>query len=218
MSNIKTFVLDTNVLLHSARSLEAFADNRVVIPMTVIEELDKFKNNQDELGRNSRQVVRSLDSLRKKGNLSEGVKLDNGPGGTPCGTVQVVTGEDFSKVPRNMDMHIPDNRIILRAHDTMMRLAVVMRRRRTALAVLRALFQRFDAQDPSVGGLPAAGVFTRFAGMFRTRCAAGIPFGDDPENFAVGHDGLAWFFLRSAVRAFGPGRRFRLWPDSSCIR
>ena len=43
MSKIKTFVLDTNVLLHSARSLEGFADNRVVIPMTVIEELDKFK-------------------------------------------------------------------------------------------------------------------------------------------------------------------------------
>lgn len=112
MAKIKTFVLDTNVLLHSARSLEGFSDNRVVIPMTVIEELDKFKKNQDELGRNSRQVVRSLDNLRKKGNLSEGVQLDNGPGGTPCGIVQVVTGEDFYKVPRNMDMHIPDNRII----------------------------------------------------------------------------------------------------------
>ena len=112
MEKIKTFVLDTNVLLHSARSLEAFADNRVVIPMTVIEELDKFKKNQDELGRNSRQVVRMLDSLRKKGNLSEGVRINNGPGETPCGIVQVATGEDFYKVPRNMDMHIPDNRII----------------------------------------------------------------------------------------------------------
>ena len=112
MSELKTFVLDTNVLLHSAHSLEGFADNRVVIPMTVIEELDKFKKNQDELGRNSRQVVRKLDSLRKTGNLSEGVRLDNGPGGTPCGIVQVVTGEDFEKVPKNMDMSIPDNRII----------------------------------------------------------------------------------------------------------
>ncbi|MBQ6596918.1 MAG: hypothetical protein IJH79_05135 [Lentisphaeria bacterium] len=112
MSEIKTFVLDTNVLLHSAHSLEGFADNRVVIPMTVIEELDKFKKNQDELGRNSRQVVRKLDSLRKTGNLSEGVRLDNGPGGAPCGIVQVLTGEDFEKVPKNMDMSIPDNRII----------------------------------------------------------------------------------------------------------
>ena len=83
MSEIKTFVLDTNVLLHSAHSLEGFSDNRVVIPMTVIEELDKFKKNQDELGRNSRQVVRKLDSLRKTGNLSEGVRLDNGPGYRP---------------------------------------------------------------------------------------------------------------------------------------
>ncbi|MBQ9337977.1 MAG: PhoH family protein [Lentisphaeria bacterium] len=112
MSKIKTFVLDTNVLLHSARALESFAENRVVIPMTVIEELDKFKKNQDELGRNSRRVVRALDSLRKEGSLSEGVRLNNGPGGEPCGIVQVVTGEDFEKVPRNMDMHIPDNRII----------------------------------------------------------------------------------------------------------
>ena len=112
MSEIKTFVLDTNVLLHSARALESFADNRVVIPMTVIEELDKFKKNQDELGRNSRRVVRALDALRKQGKLSDGVRLDNGPGGAPCGIVQVVTGEDFEKVPRNMDMHIPDNRII----------------------------------------------------------------------------------------------------------
>ena len=84
MARIKTFVLDTNVLLHSARSLEGFSDNRVVIPMTVIEELDKFKKNQDELGRNSRQVVRALDGLRKQGNLSEGVRLNTAPAGPPA--------------------------------------------------------------------------------------------------------------------------------------
>ena len=48
----KTYVLDTNVLLHSAKALDSFQDNLVVIPMAVIEELDKFKKNQDELGRN----------------------------------------------------------------------------------------------------------------------------------------------------------------------
>jgi len=113
---IKTFVLDTNVLLHSAQSLTSFQENRVVIPMTVIEELDKFKKNQDELGRNSREVVRRLDSLRKKGNLSQGVPLDNGVGGTPWGIVQVLTGEDYTGMPKNIDMHIPDNRIIRVAH------------------------------------------------------------------------------------------------------
>ena len=49
----KTFVLDTNVLLHNPRSLFAFADNHVVIPMVVLEELDKFKSGSNELGRNS---------------------------------------------------------------------------------------------------------------------------------------------------------------------
>ncbi len=109
---VKTFVLDTNVLLHSAQALEAFEDNRVVIPMTVIEELDKFKKNQDELGRNSRQVIRKLDQFRKKGRLSEGVQLDNALGGKPAGIIQVLTGDDYDQMPANMNMEIPDNRII----------------------------------------------------------------------------------------------------------
>ena len=46
----KTFVLDTNVLLHSSQSLNAFQDNNIAIPMAVIEELDKFKKSHDELG------------------------------------------------------------------------------------------------------------------------------------------------------------------------
>ena len=77
---IKTFVLDTNVLLHSALSIESFQDNDVVIPMAVVEELDKFKKNSDELGRNARAVIRKLDRLRelepdKPGRLLSGVPL-----------------------------------------------------------------------------------------------------------------------------------------------
>lgn len=118
---VKTFVLDTNVLLHSSQALVSFADNRVVIPVAVIEELDKFKKNQDELGRNSRQVVRALDSLRKKGKLSDGVKLNNGPGGAECGLVQVFTADDCCQVPGNPDMNIADNRIIRVAYFLTMR-------------------------------------------------------------------------------------------------
>jgi PhoH-like ATPase len=65
-SGVKTFVLDTNVLLHSSQSIESFKDNDVVIPMAVIEELDKFKKNSDELGRNARRVIRYLDKLREE--------------------------------------------------------------------------------------------------------------------------------------------------------
>src|SRR6056297_1820564 len=77
-STSKAFVLDTNVLLHNAESIEAFADNTVVIPMAVIEELDKFKTHNNELGRNARHVIRRIDALRGKGNLRDGVPLPNG--------------------------------------------------------------------------------------------------------------------------------------------
>ncbi len=75
---VKTFVLDTNVMVHNPQAVFSFADNKVVIPIAVIEELDNFKKAQDERGRNARQFSRLLDGLRSKGMLSEGVKLDNG--------------------------------------------------------------------------------------------------------------------------------------------
>src|SRR5512143_3143264 len=74
----KTFVLDTNVLLHDPNSMFSFEDNDVVIPIVVIEELDKFKKGADEISRNARQVSRHLDILRLKNKLSIGVSLDNG--------------------------------------------------------------------------------------------------------------------------------------------
>jgi PhoH-like ATPase len=72
----RIFVLDTNVLLHDSNSLFAFQDVVVGIPFVVLEELDKFKRESDERGRNARQVIRDLDELRSKGSLSEGVSVD----------------------------------------------------------------------------------------------------------------------------------------------
>jgi PhoH-like ATPase len=74
----KVFVLDTNVLLHDPKAIFSFADNDVVIPIVVIEELDKFKKGIDEIGRNARQVSRILDEYRQKGKLSQGVALEKG--------------------------------------------------------------------------------------------------------------------------------------------
>lgn len=107
----KTFVLDTNVLLHSAQSIESFDDNEVVIPMAVIEELDKFKKNQDELGRNARHVIRKLDTLRSRGKLSEGVKLDNNPDPEKCGTLKIVSS-DGDMLLKDFSMSAADNRIL----------------------------------------------------------------------------------------------------------
>src|SRR5207237_3461598 len=74
--HVKHFVVDTNVLLHNPNAIFLFADNEVVIPFDVIEELDKFKAGTDDLGRNARTVIRHLDHLREKGNLSEGVGVE----------------------------------------------------------------------------------------------------------------------------------------------
>ena len=105
----KHFVLDTNVLLHNADSIDSFVDNVVVLPMSVIEELDSFKSHNDELGRNARRVIRSLDRLRGRGKLSQGVDMDNG------GSLRIfLEGENV--VSTGMDMHVPDNRILAVAY------------------------------------------------------------------------------------------------------
>ena len=75
---IKNFILDTNVLLHDASAIYAFEENNVIIPIYVIEELDKFKKDLSEIGRNARQVSRSIDRHRKEGNLVDGVSLQSG--------------------------------------------------------------------------------------------------------------------------------------------
>ncbi|MDR9500531.1 MAG: PhoH family protein [Desulfurivibrionaceae bacterium] len=105
----KFFILDTNVLLHNAEALKSFADNIVVLPMTVIEELDKFKSRSDELGRNARQVVRELDRLRLKGPLSAGVAMENG------GRVMIVLEHETAKHP-SLNLAVPDNRILAVAY------------------------------------------------------------------------------------------------------
>lgn len=74
----KTFILDTNVLLHDVNCIHTFEDNDIVIPMVVIEELDNFKSEGDTRGKNARMVSRALDALRANGRLNEGVKLPNG--------------------------------------------------------------------------------------------------------------------------------------------
>ncbi len=81
----KNFVLDTNVLLHDPKALEKFEDNDIYLPIVVIEEIDKFKKNMNEIGRNARYVARFLDSLRDKGRLDSGVKL-----GEDLGTLRIV--------------------------------------------------------------------------------------------------------------------------------
>jgi len=107
----KIFVLDTNVILHNPNSLVSFADNIVVLPIEVLEELDNFKKNHDEKGRNARIAIRLLDKLRKKGEPGKGFPLDNG------GLLRIITGIDYDKtVEVRLSRGIVDNRILLTAY------------------------------------------------------------------------------------------------------
>jgi PhoH-like ATPase len=75
----KNYVLDTNVLLHDPQCIYKFEDNDLLIPIYVIEEIDNFKRDAGERGRNARQVVRNLDALREKGgSLSHAVPVGDG--------------------------------------------------------------------------------------------------------------------------------------------
>ncbi len=71
----KIFVLDSNILLNNPLSIYKFEDNDVIIPISVIEEIDNFKKELSDIGRNARELSRILDSLRKRGTLSSGIKL-----------------------------------------------------------------------------------------------------------------------------------------------
>lgn len=108
----KTYVLDTNVLLHDPKSLFAFQENAVVIPLAVVEEIDNQKKRQDEIGRNARSVSRILDDLRNLGKLSAGVALHHG------GTLRIeVNHQESIDFPKGLDPERYDNRILALAHN-----------------------------------------------------------------------------------------------------
>jgi PhoH-like ATPase len=74
----KRYLLDTNVLLHDPKALTSFEENAVLIPIYVIEEIDRFKREASRLGENARWISRFLDALRQRGHLAAGVPLDGG--------------------------------------------------------------------------------------------------------------------------------------------
>jgi PhoH-like ATPase len=104
----KVFILDTNILLSNPNSIFKFEDNDVVIPISVIEEVDHFKKHQDETGRNAREVSRILDNLRQKGTLSAGIPLSDDP--KKAGLLFVYLGRNVEALPEHLgastDNHI----------------------------------------------------------------------------------------------------------------
>lgn len=109
MSEKKVFVLDTNVLVHDPLAIYNFANSIVGIPSIVLEELDEFKKEASDRGRNTREIIRQLDSLREKGSLQEGVLLDNGA------LVKVLFVPPAEPLILPFRMNIEDNEILLNA-------------------------------------------------------------------------------------------------------
>ncbi|MBX3471981.1 MAG: PhoH family protein [Planctomycetes bacterium] len=109
----KYFVLDTNVLLHSPTCLSKFQEHAVVIPVDVIEELDKFKSHNDELGRNARAVIRVLDRARSTGSLASGAPINE-----VGGSIQVDL-QPVCLLEHGMRNDTADNRILSVAYRLM---------------------------------------------------------------------------------------------------
>lgn len=107
------FVLDTSVLLHDANSIFAFKGVVVAIPFVVLEELDTFKREPGEVGRNARQVIRFIDEIREKGPLSEGVPLN----GETEGSILKVIPTPASIQETTLTSRSVDNIIIQTARD-----------------------------------------------------------------------------------------------------
>ena len=101
----KTYVLDTNILIQSPCALQSFEDNRIVLPLAVLEELDGLKNAEGERGANARQTIRYLETLRTTGNLLEGVSLPN------SGTLRLELNCVDVKIPEGFSEYKNDNRI-----------------------------------------------------------------------------------------------------------
>src|SRR5271165_7415359 len=108
----KNYVLDTNVLLHDPHAIFRFEDNNVIIPIYVIEEVDQFKREGSERGRNARTIARVLDELRDKGgSLSRGVTTDKG------GTLRVAVPSRRLELPSAIDHTAMDQAILQTAFD-----------------------------------------------------------------------------------------------------
>lgn len=104
----KTFVLDTNVLLHDFQCLSHFQENDIVIPITVLEELDRFKKGNDQIHYNAREIARFLEKISSDKMFTSGVSL-----GIKLGKLFIETGKPYSDdFKRSFPIDSADHRIL----------------------------------------------------------------------------------------------------------
>jgi len=102
----KIYVLDTNILIHDPKAITKFEGNDVVLPIYVIEEIDKLKKSEGNRGAAARGAARYIDGLREKGSLSQGVNIE--------GDIffRVEIDGDRTELPDSLKRDIIDNRIL----------------------------------------------------------------------------------------------------------
>tara|TARA_R110000824_G_scaffold54643_24_gene150920 strand:- start:6168 stop:7496 length:1329 start_codon:yes stop_codon:yes gene_type:complete len=105
--NKTTYILDTSVYLHDASAIYHFGKNDIIVPLKVLEEIDKHKKRQDGVGANSRKIIRTFDALREKGNLSRGVEIAENKG-----ILKTVSVNQVEDLPPDLDRNVPDHIII----------------------------------------------------------------------------------------------------------
>ena len=185
----KNYVLDTNVLLHDPRAMYAFGDNRVIIPIYVIEEIDNFKKDLSELGRNARQVARQLDQHRQNGGLGRPVALEGG------GSVMVALGSrEVLSVPgdrKRMDNYILEVALEVADADTKISTILVtkdvnMRIRGDALGLTCVDYDEQQIElDELYGGTSELEVASEIVDTFYSEGAAAVPAELAPNQYVL---------------------------------
>ena len=109
MAPKKNYLLDTSVCLTDADAIYKFDNHDLFLPLKVLEEIDKHKKRQDSVGSNARRIIRTLDELRSKGNLSKGVRIRRGAG------ILRARSYALGLLPPGFDDKDPDNQILATA-------------------------------------------------------------------------------------------------------
>ena len=146
---LKTYVIDTNVLIQAPYALESFEDNYLVLPLVVLEELDGLKKADGEKGANAREAIRYLENLRITGNLLEGVTLPNG------GIVRVEVNCVDVKLPEHLPEDKMDNRILKVCKGLMDSQERVILVTKDILLRMKAQILGIEAQDYMAEQVPA---------------------------------------------------------------
>ena len=150
----KNYVLDANVLLHDPHAIFKFEDNNVIIPIYAIEEIDQFKREGSERGRNARTIARLLDDVRGSGTLASGVTLERG------GTLRIAIPERRPELLVGLESTSQDHAILQTAIDIRDRdkehptifvtMDTNLRIRADALGVAAETYENTRVHDPSI--------------------------------------------------------------------